>query len=220
MGTIRRGRGRGCDDRERLRPPEWAPRSRAAWVTHAALVIFAGLLFVGCASPSKPKPVVAAGDDLRELPSGTRKVYSRDRSFSVGVQAHGRTMTGAGAAIGHDEAEFGIWLPGESIGIAVYVYNDDRLSIDDLVHSRRTTIRTGGEHRFESEKRFFLSTGQYRAASLSLYENQSSSTVDVAYVLVADTPSGSLELVGWTTDASSREALREVILSLRLEIAE
>ena len=171
------------------------------------------VVVVGCASPRIGDEIQAGG--IEPLPEGVDRVMSPDGTFSIGVV--GRAGKGPGSALGHESAEFGLVLSDEDIGIAAYSYPGGQVSIDDVVHNRRTLVRSAGILRFVSEKRFFFSSGRYRAASLCLYEGSGRGSVRFAYALIADTSAGAVEVLGWTVDPDGREALREAVLRLQLE---
>jgi hypothetical protein len=128
----------------------------------------------------------------------------------------GPAQVGTGALHGYEDAEIGIRYLDPAIEIVAFSYPGSNLSIDDYVHHRRTSASSeGGDLVFRSETRFFLSTGRYRAASLSYYEG--ATTDSIGYSLVADTATGSVEVLGWA-DASVKQALHDAIFTLQLEI--
>ncbi|HEB88049.1 MAG TPA: hypothetical protein ENI85_00615 [Deltaproteobacteria bacterium] len=186
--------------------------SPAGWAIAALVTI--GL---GCASSRIPQTIdeTPAGR-IDPLPAGTDRVVSSDGSFSIGIV--GRAGKGPGSALGHEKAEFGLVLPDEDIGLVAYRYSGAQTSIDDVVHHRRTLVRSAGLLHFVSEERFFLSTGRYRAASLCAWEGDGRRASRYAYSLIADTPGGAVEILAWTRDARGRDALRAAVLRFRLEV--
>jgi len=157
---------------------------------------------------------VAQAEALQPIPADTERIFSSDGGFSLALVAPARR--GSGALFGHPEAEFGIEYPSAGIGLVVYVYPNSSVSIDDFVHGRRSNIDSDEGFRFVSERRYFLDSGRYRAASLATYASRDAS-IPFAYMLVAETPHSMVEVIGWTLDAEREALLREAVTSLRIE---
>ncbi len=196
------------------------PRTRSAGrnvresmtVRLGALVMGLGLVLACGSPPYSNEPNL---DGLRSVAKGVDEVSSKDGHFSIATV--GNALTGSGAAFGYDDADFGIQFPEQSIVMVVYGRGNAQETLDSLVHDRRSMLRKDGRLRFVSEERFFLSTGHYRAASLCFYERSSRSAIRFYYALVADSPHGKIEVLGWTDREDGREALRAAVLRLRLE---
>ena len=107
--------------------------------------------------------------------------------------------------------------PGEDVGLFSFVHEDSSRGIDDLVVARKKAVKELGGFRFLSEERFFLSTGRYRAASLSLFEGGRAGQPTFVASLFCDSERGTIEVYGWTTRVGTLEALRQAVLGLRLD---
>ncbi|MEZ4353104.1 MAG: hypothetical protein R3F16_05460 [Myxococcota bacterium] len=196
-------------------PMRRAPRS-PGWI--GGLLLYGHALlamsFVSGCAPSTT-PVAELGGELQPIPFGIDRVDSPRGGYSIHVE--GAVLTYDRTYLEEREAEIGIVDPGEDVGLFSFVHEDSSRGIDDLVVARKKAVNELGGFRFLSEERFFLSTGRYRAASLSLFEGGRAGQPTFVASLFCDSERGTIEVYGWTTRVGTLEALRQAVLGLRLD---
>lgn len=152
---------------------------------------------------------------MRPLPPEQR-VFTAPRG-GYGLELVAPAYTGPGGALGHEDAEFSLIYPAQDVALVVYDYAGARGTIDDIVQTRRVQVHAAGVLRFEGEVRFFLGTGDYRAASVAKYVSANGSGRNCAQSLVADSATGALEVLAWSIQTCDAPALERAVMGLRLE---
>lgn len=178
------------------------------------MLVIASWLVLGCA-PAARSPSFEEEGLLRPLPIGLEQVESPQGGYAIRLA--GPALELDRALLDEREAEVGIFDPATDVALMTFVHEDTRHGIDELVAAKRAQLREEGGFRLLSEDRFFLASGRYRAASLSLYEASAGGDAAFMASLLCDSARGTIEVHGWTSRKESFEALRRAVLGLVLE---